>query len=201
MAIAGEAQANAQAWIGYLWAGLMVVWIAALFRTRRTVRRQSASSRLWQMGILALGGWLLWVRQTGFPWMDARAVPETASVALTGLALALAGVGFAIWARLVLGANWSGTVTLKQGHTLVRRGPYRIVRHPIYTGILIALAGTVLAQGWVHSFVALPICAFGLWLKSLTEEQFMVEQFGDEYLRYRQDVPALTPFIGGKRAA
>ena len=197
MTVADQARAG----IGDLWIALMVVWIIGVFMTRRTVRRQSTSSRLWQMAVLVLGGWLLFVPHTGFGWLDVRAVPDTAAAALAGLALAAVGVAFAVWARLTLGANWSGTVTLKEGHTLVRRGPYRLVRHPIYTGILAALAGTALARGWVHSFVALPVCAFGLWLKSATEEQFMVEQFGEEYLRYRQEVPALAPFLKGRRAA
>lgn len=190
-----------RAWIGYMWDVLMVVWLLGIFMTRRTVRRQTGSSRLWQLGILLLGGWLLYVRQTGFGWIDLRVAPDTVAVAGAGALVTLAGVGFAIWARLTLGANWSGTVTLKQGHTLVRRGPYRVVRHPIYTGILAALAGTALAQGWVHSFLALAVCAFGFWLKSLTEEQFMVDQFGEEYLRYRQEVPALAPFVRGRRTA
>lgn len=178
-----------------LWLTLVAVWTAGLFMTRQTVRRQSRSSRFWQSGIVLLGCWLLFGGGTGYRWLDGIAVPPTDLVEWAGLALTCIGVGFAIWARVMLGANWSGVVTVKQGHMLVRRGPYRIVRHPIYSGILLGLAGTALTRGFVHSLVALPVCAFGFWLKSITEEQFMIEQFGDEYLQYRREVPSLVPFI------
>ena len=179
----------------YLWMALLLVWIVGMFMTRQNVRRQSGKSRFWQTGIVLLGAWLLFVQATGIGWMDRVAIPATAAVEWAGLAVTLAGVAFAIWARVTLGANWSGVITIKEGHTLVRRGPYRIVRHPIYTGILVALAGTALTRGWLHSILALPVCAFGFWLKSVTEEQFMVEQFGAEYLQYRHEVRGLAPFL------
>src|ERR1700756_2856916 len=127
MGIAADAQ---QATL-YLWEFLMLVWLAGMFMTSRTVRRQTSSSRFWQTGIMLFGAWLLFVGGTGDGWLDAVALPVTAGVALTGLAITAAGVAFAIWARLTLGANWSGIITIKEGHTLVRRGPYRFVRHPI----------------------------------------------------------------------
>jgi protein-S-isoprenylcysteine O-methyltransferase Ste14 len=86
-------------------------------------------------------------------------------------------------------------VTIKQDHTLVLRGPYRIVRHPIYTGLLIALTGSALQYGYLRSLAGILLAGFGLWLKSLFEEQFMTHRFGDEYLAYRQRVCALVPFI------
>lgn len=191
MAIANEIQRAT----GVLWGVLVAVWVAGMFLTRQTVRRQSHASRFWQSGIVLLGCWLLFGNDAGYNWLDRVAVPSTDSVEWAGVALTCAGVAFAIWARVILGANWSGVVTVKEGHTLVRRGPYRFVRHPIYSGILLGLAGTALTRGSVHSLVALPVCAFGFWLKSVTEEQFMIEQFGDEYLRYRREVPSLVPFI------
>ena len=191
MDIAGEARH----WVDDAWIVMVAVWVVGMFLTRQTVQRQSNKSRLWQMGIVLLGMWLLFGKGTGMGWMDTRAMPETAQVALTGVAVTVAGIAFAIWARLMLGANWSGVVTLKEGHTLVRRGPYRIVRHPIYTGLLLAVAGTALTRGSVHSILALPVCAFGFWLKTLTEEQFMMQQFGEEYVRYRHEVRALVPFF------
>lgn len=178
-----------------LWIILTAIWLVGMFMTRHTVRRQTSSSRLWQIGITLLGAWLVFGRGTGVAWMDAAAFPVTAGVAVAGVAIALAGVAFAIWARVTLGANWSGIVTVKEGHTLVRRGPYRIVRHPIYTGLLIAWAGTALTNGLVRGFVALPLFAFGFWSKTLIEERFMIEEFGEQYLRYRREVRALVPFL------
>jgi protein-S-isoprenylcysteine O-methyltransferase Ste14 len=162
---------EARQWAQGLWIVLVIVWVVGAFMTRQTARQQTSSSRIWQMGIVLLGMWLLFGRGTGIAWMDRAAFPVT------------------------LGANWSGVVTVKEGHTLVRRGPYRIVRHPIYTGLLAAVAGTALTHGSVHSVLALPIVASGFWLKTLTEERFMVQQFGEEYLRYKHEVRALFPFV------
>lgn len=182
-------------WTQYLWTLMMLVWIAGMVRTRRTVRRQTTSSRLWQAGMVLLGAWLLFGKGTGYAWLDATVVPVTPAVAIAGVVILAAGIGFAVWARVTLGANWSGTVTVKEGHTLIRRGPYRIVRHPIYTGILLGLAGTALTRGTLHALLAVPVCAFGFWLKLRTEEQFMFDEFGEEYLRYRSEVRALVPYL------
>jgi len=179
----------------YLWCVLAIVWLIGAFRTKRTIRRQSSSSRLMQIGILAGGAYLLFARYTGTRWLDRPAIPVTLTIAALGFALIVFGVGFSIWARLTLGANWSGTVTLKADHALIRRGPYRIVRHPIYTGILAALIGTAIERGLRSSLIALPLCGFGFWLKITTEEQFMVQRFGEAYVRYKQEVKALVPFL------
>jgi protein-S-isoprenylcysteine O-methyltransferase Ste14 len=186
---------EARWWTGGLWAVLTAVWVVGMFMTRQTVRQQTRSSRIWQMGIVLLGMWLLFGWGTGIAWMDRAAFPVTTVVAMAGLATTLAGVAFAIWARVMLGANWSGVITVKEGHTLVRLGPYRIVRHPIYTGLLMAVTGTALTHGSVRSILALPIVAFGFWLKTLTEECFMVQEFGEEYLCYKHEVRALVPFL------
>jgi protein-S-isoprenylcysteine O-methyltransferase Ste14 len=111
-----------------------------------------------------------------------------------GLALVIAGLLFAIWARVHLGGNWSGTVTIKQGHELIRSGPYAYVRHPIYTGLLAALLGTTAASGTVHAAVGLAIIAVALVRKLRIEEAFMREIFPDAYQRYSAEVPALIPF-------
>jgi protein-S-isoprenylcysteine O-methyltransferase Ste14 len=106
-----------------------------------------------------------------------------------------AGVALAIWARTILGRNWSATVTVKQDHTLVRSGPYSAVRHPIYSGLLLASLGTALAIGELHSLLAVGIGLVGFRIKSKLEEQFMMEQFGREYEEYRQHSWALLPFV------
>jgi protein-S-isoprenylcysteine O-methyltransferase Ste14 len=115
-------------------------------------------------------------------------------VAFAGLVLVLCGVAFTLWARFVLDGNWSGAATLKADHTLTRTGPYRITRHPIYTGILVALSGTALQRGSLASVLGVLLCAAALWLKLNIEEQLMIQRFGNDYLAYRARVPALFPF-------
>ena len=179
----------------YLWAVLVVVWLIGAFRTKRTIRRQSSSSRLIQIAVVAAGAYLLFARYTGIRSLDRPVIPITVNLAASGFALIVFGVGFSIWARLTLGANWSGTVTLKEDHALIQRGPYGMVRHPIYTGILAALMGSALERGLRSSLIALPLCGLGFWLKIKTEEQFMVQRFGEAYVQYKQKVKALVPFL------
>ena len=111
-----------------------------------------------------------------------------------GLALCLAGFGFAIWARMHLGRNWGMPMSLRQGHELVTSGPYAYVRHPIYTGILLAMIGSTLARGlaWL-----LPLfLGFVYFLFSArTEEKMMVAQFPEAYRAYRQRTRMLIPFL------
>ena len=104
-----------------------------------------------------------------------------------------AGLGFAIAARIQLAGNWSATVTLKQDHELVRHGPYRWVRHPIYTGLLVAILGCAVAEGEWRGPVALALFTIAFVIKSGIEERYLTDQFGDAYARYRREVPALLP--------
>jgi len=133
------------------------------------------------------------------PWrlgpLDSRFVPGAQIYVVCGLLLTVAGVAFAIWARFALGRNWSGTVTIKQDHVLIRHGPYRFVRHPIYSGILLAMAGTALGYGRTPCLIGLGTALLSLWIKARKEEEFMIEQFGEQYSRYRREVKALIPSL------
>lgn len=188
---------NNLAWrtIDSLWLVLTIVWGFGLLTTKRTMRSQTAASRLWQAGIVIFGFWMLFSQSVHARWLDVQLYPAGHASALLGIALVVAGIAFAIWARLTLGGNWSATVTLKESHTLIQRGPYRWVRHPIYTGLLLASLGTAVVAGSLHSFAALPIIFFGLWLKMATEENLMLQTFGAQYVEYMRQVKALAPFL------
>jgi protein-S-isoprenylcysteine O-methyltransferase Ste14 len=158
-------------------------------------RRQSVGSRLVQLCLGPLAGLLIWGEG---PWKIVRGwhvVSRSPASANIGLVLTLAGLTFALWARFALGRNWSGTVTLKQDHVLVRSGPYAIVGHPIYSGFLLALLGTAIAHGNIGAFIGVAIAALTLRLKSLTEESFMMEQYGSQYIAYTREVKSLIPFV------
>ena len=107
----------------------------------------------------------------------------------------LVGVALSIWARLILGSNWSNRVTVKENHTLVRTGPYHFVRHPIYSGILEEMLGSAVQRGGIRCFARVLICGPCFWLKTRAEDRFMVQSFGKEYLQYCNTVKALVPFI------
>ena len=175
-----------------MWFLFAVVWALAAFETKRTVRRQTAASRILQ-SVVVVFGFLLLFRPWIFPVLDIRIVPAGPAATFCGVALTAAGIALAIWARLTLGRNWSGTVTLKQDHQLIRSGPYRFVRHPIYSGFLLAMAGTAIGYGLLPCLIGFVLTFAGLWAKWQTEEKFMLQQFGAQYLQYRREVKAVVP--------
>lgn len=128
-----------------------------------------------------------------FPVLRQPLYPQTAFVFWIGAALVLVGLLFCVWARLTLGRNWSGTVALKQDHELITGGPYLLVRHPIYTGLLLAFLGTDLAIAQTRAVVAFLLILIALILKWRLEERWMHEQFGQAYADYAQRTPAIVP--------
>jgi len=126
-------------------------------------------------------------------WLAYRLLPEAAIVAVIGLLLTLGGLIFAVWARIALGANWSGTVTIKSGHNLIRRGPYRRIRHPIYTGLLISLVGTVMLQGELRAFLGFALVLFALYRKAKREERFLAEEFGEGFAEHAKHTGMFLP--------
>jgi protein-S-isoprenylcysteine O-methyltransferase len=182
-------------WTQLLYLLISAVWLGSLPFVKRNIQEQPISSALPQTIVFATGLYLLFGSPSTLGWFNQPVFTVTLPIALAGLALAICGVGLSIWARLILGENWSNFPSLKQNHTLIMTGPYRLVRHPIYTGILIALLGSALQYGLVRSLLAVLTCAISLCLKVAVEEKFMVQRFGDAYLRYRRNVNALVPFL------
>jgi len=126
-------------------------------------------------------------------WGGTRFLPDRASVGLAGVALTGAGVAMAIWARWHLGENWSAMVTLKEGHELIRSGPYRRIRHPIYSGMLVGLLGTALALGEYRGLIAFGIALVNYYLKAKKEERFLFEEFGDKFSEHTQHTGMFLP--------
>jgi protein-S-isoprenylcysteine O-methyltransferase Ste14 len=130
------------------------------------------------------------------PVLYERFAPLAVWPAALGVALTLAGLAFSIWARFTIAANWSSDVQLKRDHELIVAGPYRWVRHPIYTGVLLMFAGTALAVGEWRAVLAVALAAGAFWRKLRLEEAVMRRQFGEAYARYAARVPAIIPFVG-----
>lgn len=178
-----------------VWMTVGIVWAIGAIVTKRTKRTEAAGLRVIHIALATAAFFLLFAARARLGPLAWRFVPESAGSAYAGLSLTIAGAAFAIWARVFLGGNWSSSVTIKEDHKLVRTGPYSIVRHPIYSGSLLAIAGTAIAVGEVRGFLAF-ILAFLAWrLKSKVEEAFMIEQFGAEYKEYQRHVKALIPFV------
>ncbi|MHB1675581.1 MAG: methyltransferase family protein [Acidobacteriaceae bacterium] len=186
---------NAYAAVKWIWIVFGSFWLLAAFVQKRNARRQGIGSRLLQMSVVLVALAPFYIAGRRFGILREHFLPNTAGIQYIGLLLMLIGLGFAVWARFTLGRNWSGIVTVKENHTLVTRGPYAWVRHPIYTGILLALLGTAIVGGIFASLVAVAVATLALWLKLRTEEKFMVETFGEQYTAYRQRVKALVPYV------
>jgi len=177
----------------YMWIVFLVVWIVMALGTKTTQQRESVSSRLSYTVFVAASFYLVFGRNTAVPWLRIPLFQPSALSDWLGVALTAAGIGFAVWARLYLGGNWSGAVTVKVGHELVRTGPYRFVRHPIYTGLILALLGTALVRAQVRGLVAVVLIYVGFKIKSKIEERLMVATFGSAYDEYRRSTGAIIP--------
>jgi protein-S-isoprenylcysteine O-methyltransferase Ste14 len=114
---------------------------------------------------------------------------------IAGVAMTAAGLLFAIWARFHLGRNWSAIVTLKEDHELVRSGPYRWIRHPIYTGYLTAVLGIAIVAETGDGFIGFAIILVALVFKMRREERLLTAEFGEQYRQFHRETVALVPFV------
>jgi protein-S-isoprenylcysteine O-methyltransferase Ste14 len=144
---------------GYLWWAFAVIWVLWAIGTKRVQTREGFRSRIPYVIFTVAAFYAMFSHDVAFDWMRLRILPRDPWIADLGIALTAAGLLFAIWARAYLGRNWSGAVTVKVGHQLIRTGPYRWVRHPIYSGMILAL---IAPPSTAASFaVALPLSCSG----------------------------------------
>ena len=177
------------------WIVFIAIWLLAAISTKRTVYRESRAQRL-RYWVLLVTAYLLLIygRQLPYP-LNLRIIPHAAPIAWTAVVLCIAGLLFALWARFILGRNWSSVVTLKEGHELVERGPYRFVRHPIYTGMLAMFFATALVQRHFAGFVGVLLMFVSFWVKLGLEENLMLQQFPEQYAAYRRRTRRIIPFV------
>lgn len=181
--------------IQYCWGLFVIVWLVAAFWTKRSVYQEGRWRRLGYTVPLLIGAYLIMKGHRLSDPLRYRIIPHLAVLAWTGVVLCVAGLAFCIWARFTLGRNWSGVVTFKGGHELITRGPYAIVRHPIYTGLLAMFIGTVIVLGHIAGIIATPLVFVSLWIKLRYEEKLMLEKFPAEYDAYSRRVKRLIPFV------
>ena len=177
-----------------LWLAWGLFWMAAALSTKPTRWRESIGSRALHVIPLLLCAALLAEPRWLPPILTGRVVSAGRLLPVLGALLVAAGLALAAWARVHLGRNWSGTVTVKQDHALVRTGPYRVVRHPIYTGLLLALIGTAVAIGAWRGVLGVACALFGFLWKIHVEESRMRQTFAG-YDYYRRQTAALIPLV------
>jgi protein-S-isoprenylcysteine O-methyltransferase Ste14 len=177
------------------WLVFAAIWVLAALSTKRTVYRESRAQRLRYWVFLVIASLLLlYGRRLPYP-LNPSIIPHVAPIAWTAAVFCVIGLAFAVWARVTLGRNWSGVVTLKEGHELVERGPYRFVRHPIYTGILTMFFATALARGHLSGFLGALLMFASFWIKLRDEEKLMLQQFPERYADYQRRTKCIIPFV------
>lgn len=186
---------SSRSWINGLWILFGFYWLVSALKRKRTKQRETWFQRGGYVLLLAAAFYLLSQPGARYGWLGARFAPDNPLVEWLGVLLTAAGVGVALWARWHLGSNWSGAVTLKEGHELIRTGPYRAIRHPIYTGILLALVGTVVAQGEVRSVLAIAIAWLSFYVKARREESFLAQEFGPSFAEHVKQTGMFLPRV------
>jgi len=181
--------------ISFCWITFAVIWLLAAFTTKKTVYRESSAQRLRYTIPILFGFFLLAKGHRLSDPLSHRVIPNVEALAWIGAVLSVAGLIFCVWARFTLGRNWSGVVTLKGDHELITSGPYALVRHPIYTGLLTMFLATVIVRGHVAGIIAIPFVLVSFWIKLRYEEKLMLEKFPNDYAAYQQRVKRLIPFI------
>ena len=179
--------------LNLLWLLWLLSWLAASFWSKRPMARPPLRDELVYRTLTVVGAALIFwqverVDVLGQLWV---AIPVLGWLSVI---LAAAGFGFAWWARLHLGTLWSSSVTRKDDHKIIDTGPYGMVRHPIYTGLLLALYATALDHGTIFAVVGVLVLTTAFIVKARLEERFLNTELGPRYGQYERRVPMLVPF-------
>jgi protein-S-isoprenylcysteine O-methyltransferase Ste14 len=176
-----------------LWTAWLLYWAVSAWGVRRNERGESAGQRLLTTLVLVAGGYLIFAPSSHLGSLNRRFVPADPAIKTLAMVLIVAGLGISIWARRHIGQFWSGRVMLKENHQLIQSGPYARVRHPIYSGLLLAMMGTALFVGELHAVLGVLVFFAGHWWKALREEALLAGQFGATYEEYRGRTGSLFP--------
>ena len=184
------------------WGLWLISWLAAAWWSSPTVRRPRSSMEIAYRVFVALGAMFLFGLRQPWPAIDGRLWRLSPDVQWALVLIALCGFAFTWWARLVLGRLWSSGVTRKVDHSIVTSGPYRLVRHPIYSGILLAVLATTSIRGTAAACAGALLIGLGFFFKARVEERFLRAELGEErYGAYASRVPMLVPFVNVLRTS
>jgi protein-S-isoprenylcysteine O-methyltransferase Ste14 len=178
-----------------LWIVFLLYWQIKAVNTKTTSRLEPAASRILRALVFLIVIVLLSTTWIPLPWLYLQLWHLGLWPFWLGAAFTIAGLLFAVWAREHLGSNWSRSVTIKQDHVLITTGPYALIRHPIYTGILTGFLGTAIAISQVRGIVAFILVFLVFRSKLRLEEEWMRSQFGETYSTYAHHTAALLPYL------
>jgi protein-S-isoprenylcysteine O-methyltransferase Ste14 len=178
-----------------IWIAFLLYWRLKARHTKATQRLEPVASRIVRSVVFLSAIALLVLPRIPLPWLYRPFLPSGRWRFFLGAVLTSAGLLFAVWAREYLGTNWSHSVTIKQDHQLIINGPYVVVRHPIYAGLIAGILGSVIALAQLRGLIAFVLFSLVLWAKLRMEEVWMRDQFGASYEAYSRRVAAVVPFI------
>jgi protein-S-isoprenylcysteine O-methyltransferase Ste14 len=177
----------------YCWLIFLAYWLFAALRGKAAKRKEPVFERLRQLLAMSIAYVLMFAGFAHYRWLGARFLPDRPAMDVAGVLMTAAGVAFAIWARWHLGENWSAVVSIRADHQLIRTGPYRFIRHPIYTGMLLALAGTALVLGEVRGLISFAISLIAFYAKARKEESFLAHEFGPRFQEHAKHTGMFLP--------
>jgi protein-S-isoprenylcysteine O-methyltransferase Ste14 len=175
------------------WLTFLAYWIIKAPKTRQTQKQESFVPRYFVMLLLVTCYVLIFSRSARIGFLATRFVPDAKEVVVAGVVVTWIGVGLAICSRYHLAENWSSRVSIKQGHELIRTGPYARLRHPIYTGLLLATLGSAIAIGEWRGLLGLGFAVVAYSIKARKEEAMLTEQFGDAFTEHKRNTGFLVP--------
>jgi protein-S-isoprenylcysteine O-methyltransferase Ste14 len=178
-----------------VWIAFIVYWRIKAAATKTNQRREPDAAGILRALTFVIVIALLSIPRIPLHWLYRQLWPSGIWPFWIGAVVTVVGLLFAVWARHHLASNWSSAVTIKQGHELITTGPYALVRHPIYTGILTGFLGTAIALSQVRGVIGFVLIFLVLWAKLRTEEEWMRSQFGETYATYAHQTAALVPYL------
>ena len=179
------------------WLTLLSYWLISGIRAKKVKSQESILSRFFQYWLPLITAALLlgpgkWF---GHSLIRENFVPHSNLVGIIGLSICVSGAIIACWSRYLLGANWSLSVQEKESHELIQQGMYKIVRHPIYTGLLLLFTGNAIIVGDYRGIIAVGIVFISFWWKLKKEEKVLSAIFKQQYTDYQKKTKALIPFL------
>jgi protein-S-isoprenylcysteine O-methyltransferase Ste14 len=180
-----------------IWASFFGYWAlaAAKGERKRATRVDVSGWYLVHAALFFLAFALVLIGPGPFGPLARRFLPNRPEFTWTGMVLLIAGLGLAVWARRLLGSYWSGHLVIRADHRLIRSGPYAVVRHPIYAGLVLGMIGTALVVGEWRGLLAVLLLVAAYLRKIRREEGWLLQHFGEPHARYRREVRAIIPFI------
>ena len=175
-----------------IWIVMIVYWNISARSIRPVAKAEDAKSTQRRQLLLNLAILMLFVP---IPGLTRQFIAPTRAAVATGFTVQVGSALFYFWTKRYLGRFWSSAVAIMKDHQLVRSGPYRLIRHPLYTGMLGMFFGTAIVSGQYHALIGTALGVFAYWGKIRIEERALSEAFGAEYDDYKHHSSALIPWL------